>query len=109
MVGAASAVPQQASRTANRIDLMSDFSKPIVQAAGLSKVVRLANGSPGSNELGILQDISLEVMPGGAVAIVGGSGAGQSRPFALLAGLATASSGARPPDGPDLVCMDGDW
>src|SRR5258706_6066611 len=102
MVGAASAVPQQASRTANRIDLMSDFSKPIVQAAGLSKVVRLANGSPGANELVILQDISLEVMPGDAVAIVGASGSGKSTLLGLLAGPRTPSSSARRPDGTEL-------
>src|SRR6266446_5369276 len=97
MVGAASAVPQQASRPANRIDLMPDFSKPIVQATGLTKVVQLsenaANGSAGANELVILQDISLEVMPGEAVAIVGASGSGKSTLLGLLAGLDTPSSG----------------
>ncbi len=35
-----------------------------------------ANGAPGANELVILQDISLEVMPGDAVAVVGASGDG---------------------------------
>src|SRR5258705_2733824 len=112
MVGAASAVPQQASRTANRIDLMSDFSKFIVQAAGLSKVVPLnetaANGSPGANELVILQDISLEVMPGEAVAIVGASGSGKSTLLGLLAGLDTPSSGAVRLDGTDLFGLDED-
>src|SRR5258706_368966 len=112
MVGAPSAVPQQASRTANRIDLMSDFSKCIVQAAGLSKVVPLnenaANGSAGANELVILQDISLEVMPGEAGGIVRGSGAGKTTPLRLLAGLHTPSSGARRPDGTDLFGLDED-
>src|SRR5712675_714709 len=108
MVGAASAVPQQASRTANRIDLMSDFPKSIVQAAGLSKVVRLANGSPGANELVILQDISLEVMPGEAVAIVGASGSGKSTLLGLLAGLDTPSSGRVRLDGADLFGLDED-
>src|SRR5260370_11001692 len=112
MVGAASAVPQQASRTANRIDLMSDFSKPIVQAAGLSKVVQLnenaANGAPGANELVILQDISLEAMRGDAVAIVGASGSGKATLLGLLAGLDTPSSGRVRLDGADLFGLDED-
>src|SRR6266481_7950917 len=108
MVGAASAVPPQASRTANRIDLMPDFSHPIVLATGLSKVVRLANGAPGANELVILQDISLEVMPGEAVAIVGASGSGKSTLLGLLAGLDTPSSGRVQLDGADLFGLDED-
>src|SRR5258708_10916536 len=108
MVGAASAVPPQASRTANRIDLMPDFSHPIVLATGLSKVVRLANGAPGANELVILQDISLEVMPGEAVAILGASGSGKSTLLGLLAGLDTPSSGSVQLDGADLFGLDED-
>src|SRR5438309_5295217 len=105
MVGAASPVPLQASRTASRIDLMPDFSRPIVLATGLSKVVQLnesaANGAPGANELAILQDISLEVMLGEAVAIVGASGSGKSTLLGLLAGLDTPSSGRVQLDGAD--------
>src|SRR6266705_822047 len=108
MVGAASVAPLQASRTESRIDFMSDFSKPIVQATGLSKVVRLANGSPGANELVILQDISLEVMPGEAVAILGASGSGKSTLLGLLAGLDTPSSGSVQLDGADLFGLDED-
>src|SRR5712671_3249967 len=108
MVGAASAVPQQASRTANRIDLMSDFPKSIVQAAGLSKVVRLANGTPGASELVILQDISLEVMPGETLAIVGASGSGKSTLLGLLAGLDTPSEGRVLLGGTDIFALDED-
>src|SRR5438309_5262434 len=112
MVGAASPVPLQASRTANRIDLMPDFSRPIVLATGLSKVVQLnesaANGAPGANELAILQDISLEVMLGEAVAIVGASGSGKSTLLGLLAGLDTPSSGRVQLDGADLFGLDED-
>src|SRR6266487_3218513 len=112
MVGAASPVPLQASRTESRIDFMPDFSKPIVLATGLSKVVQLsenaANGSPGANELVILQDISLEVMPGEAVAILGASGSGKSTLLGLLAGLDTPSSGAVQLDGADLFGLDED-
>src|SRR5438309_1394070 len=112
MVGAASPVPLQASRTASRIDLMPDFSRPIVLATGLSKVVQLnesaANGAPGANELAILQDISLEVMLGEAVAIVGASGSGKSTLLGLLAGLDTPSSGRVQLDGADLFGLDED-
>ncbi|TMH42990.1 MAG: ATP-binding cassette domain-containing protein [Betaproteobacteria bacterium] len=91
---------------------MPDFSRPIVLATGLSKVVQLnestASGTPGANELVILQDISLEVMPGEAVAIVGASGSGKSTLLGLLAGLDTPSSGAVQLDGADLFGLDED-
>ena len=87
---------------------MSDSSQAIVHAAGLSKVVRLANGSPGPNELVILQDISLRIMPGEAVAIVGASGSGKSTLLGLLAGLDTPSAGAVRLDGADLFALDED-
>jgi len=91
---------------------MPDSSRPIVLATGLSKVVQLnestANGTPGANELVILQDISLEVMPGEAVAIVGASGSGKSTLLGLLAGLDTPSSGAVQLDGADLFGLDED-
>ena len=87
---------------------MSESLQPIVQASGLSKVVRLANGSPGANELVILQDISLEVMPGEAVAVVGASGSGKSTLLGLLAGLDTPTSGRVRLDGVNLVGLDED-
>src|SRR6266699_935944 len=108
MVGSAAAVPQQASRAPNSIDLMPDFSQPIVQAAGLSKVVRLADGSLGADELVILPDISLKVMPGEAVAVAGASGSGKSTLLGLLAGLDTPSSGRVRLDGADLFGLDED-
>src|SRR6202162_2037256 len=108
MVGAAMAVPQQASRTESRIDFMPDFPQTIVLASGLSKVVRLADGAPGTNELAILQDISLEVMRGEAVAVVGASGSGKSTLLGLLAGLDTPSSGSVQLDGSDLFGLDED-
>jgi len=67
--------------------------------------VPLANGAP---ELVILQDISLQVMPGEAVAIVGASGSGKSTLLGLLAGLDTPSSGAVRLDGTDLFALDED-
>jgi putative ABC transport system ATP-binding protein len=89
---------------------MSESLQPIVQASGLSKIVPLnaADGSPGTNELVILQDIALEVMPGEAVAIVGASGSGKSTLLGLLAGLDTPSSGRVRLDGTDLSGLDED-
>src|SRR5712691_6065655 len=87
---------------------MSGSSQPIVKASGLSKVVTFANGSPGANELAILQDITLEVMSGEAVAIIGASGSGKSTLLGLLAGLDTPSAGRVQLDGVDLFELDED-
>ena len=108
MAGAAHAVPQQATSTAKNIDLMPESLQPIVQAAGLSKVVSLVDGAAGARELVILQDIALEVMPGEAVAIVGASGSGKSTLLGLLAGLDTPSAGSVSLDGVDLFGLDED-
>jgi putative ABC transport system ATP-binding protein len=87
---------------------MSGSSQSIVKASGLSKIVRLANGAPGANELAILQDITLEVMSGEAVAIIGASGSGKSTLLGLLAGLDTPSAGTVQLDGVDLFELDED-
>ena len=55
-----------------------------------------------------MKDISLAVMPGEAVAVVGASGSGKSTLLGLLAGLDTPSSGAVRLDGTDLFALDED-
>jgi putative ABC transport system ATP-binding protein len=87
---------------------MPDSFQAIVQATGLSKIVRLVNGTPEANELAILQDITLKVMPGEALAIVGASGSGKSTLLGLLAGLDTPSAGGVQLDGVDLFGLDED-
>jgi len=82
-------------------------SQSIVEATALSKIVPLSNGA-GASELAILKDISLAVLPGEAVAIVGASGSGKSTLLGLLAGLDTPSSGAVRLDGEDLFALDED-
>ncbi|HTQ75339.1 MAG TPA: ABC transporter ATP-binding protein [Burkholderiales bacterium] len=84
---------------------MPDSSQSIVEATGVSKVVPLSNGA---SDLVILKDISLKVMPGEAVAIVGASGSGKSTLLGLLAGLDTPSAGAVRLDGTDLFSLDED-
>jgi putative ABC transport system ATP-binding protein len=103
------AAPDQASSAANSIDLMPDFPLYIVEATGLSKSVPLnETAANGAAELVILKDISLKVMPGEAVAIVGASGSGKSTLLGLLAGLDTPSSGSVRLDGADLFALDED-
>jgi putative ABC transport system ATP-binding protein len=62
----------------------------------------------GGNGLTILHDISFDVRPGEAVAIVGVSGSGKSTLLGLMAGLDTPSAGAIRIDGHDLFGLDED-
>jgi putative ABC transport system ATP-binding protein len=77
----------------------------MVKTSGLSKIVPGVNGS---DSLGILQDIELEILPGEAVAIVGASGSGKSTLLGLLAGLDTPSHGSVQLDGIELYKLDED-
>jgi putative ABC transport system ATP-binding protein len=68
---------------------MNAPDQPILKATGLTKVV-----PNGAVPLTILQDITLQVMAGEALAIVGASGSGKSTLLGLLAGLDEPSSGS---------------
>ncbi|UTV28375.1 ABC transporter ATP-binding protein [Photobacterium atrarenae] len=64
------------------------MSTSVIRAKSVSKQVTTA-----SSQLTILQDVSLEVEQGEAIALVGVSGAGKSTLMTLLAGLDIPSSG----------------
>ncbi|MCW8331637.1 ABC transporter ATP-binding protein [Photobacterium sp. SDRW27] len=64
------------------------MSTSVIKALSVSKLVTTASSS-----LTILQDVSLEVEQGEAIALVGVSGAGKSTLMTLLAGLDIPTSG----------------
>ncbi|MGG5870969.1 ABC transporter ATP-binding protein [Pseudomonas peli] len=79
------------------------MSSSILTARNLSKVVPSTEG-----ELTILHDLSLELVSGDSLAIVGSSGSGKSTLLGLLAGLDLPSSGSIVLAGNDLASLDED-
>jgi len=75
----------------------------IVKAIALGKQVATGPGT-----LTILDNVSFDIEPGQAVAIVGASGSGKTTLLGLLAGLDLPSSGQVLVDGVDLARLDED-
>src|SRR5690606_35594480 len=94
---------KQNDRRKRRKSMANDRMPPIVKAAGLTKQV-----STGTTTLTILQDVSLEIPAGEAVAILGASGSGKTTLLALLAGLDVPTAGSVHIDGRDLYALDED-
>ncbi len=76
---------------------------PMVEAQRVSKKVTSPEG-----ELLILDDVSLKVDAGDAIAIVGASGSGKSTLLGLLAGLDVPTDGRVLLDGIELTTLDED-
>ncbi|PSW08394.1 ABC transporter [Photobacterium rosenbergii] len=77
------------------------MSTSVIKAVSVSKQVTTASSS-----LTILQDVSLEVEQGEAIALVGVSGAGKSTLMTLLAGLDIPSQGSIELLGKPLAAMN---
>jgi putative ABC transport system ATP-binding protein len=75
----------------------------IVKAVSLGKQV-----ATGTSTLTILDNVSFEIAPGEAVAIVGASGSGKTTLLGLLAGLDLPTSGQVLIDGVDLATLNED-
>jgi putative ABC transport system ATP-binding protein len=75
----------------------------MIQLKNVTKVVR-----SGTEDLTILDDVSLEIPDGQFVAIVGASGSGKSTLLGLIAGLDAPTSGEILIDGADITKMSED-
>ncbi len=82
---------------------MSQTSIPIIETDNVSKIVDTRNGP-----LTILSAVSLTIVKGDSLAILGASGSGKSTLLSLLAGLDNASSGIIRIAGQDITAMDED-
>lgn len=82
---------------------MSEANQVLVQAQDLVKKVSSPEGT-----LTILDGVSLSILTGEAVAVVGVSGSGKSTLLGLLAGLDTPTSGKVELNGVDITQLDED-
>jgi putative ABC transport system ATP-binding protein len=77
--------------------------KIVLEAQNLTRKVSSPEG-----ELTIVNDVSLQILEGEAVALVGASGAGKSTLLAMFAGLDVPTSGRVMLDGNELTAMNED-
>src|SRR5436309_3344497 len=77
--------------------------QPLIRADGLTKIVQ-----SGDEPLSILENVTFDVEPGAAVAIVGASGSGKTTLLGLLAGLDRPTAGDVVIDGTTLSSLSED-
>lgn len=80
--------------------------RPILSAKSVTKTFQI--GKDRSNKLVVLRGVSLDVMPGEVIAIVGASGAGKSTLLHILGTLDRPTSGEIAFEGNDLSSMGDD-
>ncbi len=87
---------------------MNTTATPLIRIHGLSKAYRR-----GDQEIPVLLDIELEVMPGDFVALMGPSGSGKSTLLNLIAGIDQPTSGTIEIGGIDIATLSegalADW
>jgi putative ABC transport system ATP-binding protein len=79
---------------------VNTIATPLIRIHGLSKAYRR-----GDQEIPVLLDIELEVMPGDFVALMGPSGSGKSTLLNLIAGIDQPSSGTIEIGGIDIATL----
>jgi putative ABC transport system ATP-binding protein len=83
--------------------LPAKLMQPLIRAEGLTKIVQ-----SGDEPLSILENVTFDVEPGAAVAIVGASGSGKTTLLGLLAGLDRPTAGDVVIDGTTLSSLSED-
>jgi len=76
---------------------------PVLELRGVGKSFRTPDGS---REIRVLDGVSLAVLPGETLAVVGPSGSGKSTLLALMGALDVPDQGSVLLDGEDLAAMD---
>ncbi|MFF2493438.1 nickel ABC transporter ATP-binding protein NikE [Agromyces sp. NPDC058064] len=83
------------------IEADASAARPIMALSHLRKAYRVRGASGGKETLVAVDDVSMELAPGGSLGVVGESGSGKSTTARLLLGLERADTGTITVDGQD--------